>query len=134
MKRSDGAKRGRRAMALTNSGESFLSEEWKNSLDPRREMESILRSAIAALLMGDIGEAIKFLFRSASEREKHQGPQELRSASLAFTPIDLHAEVRAVYEHRRRGVEAEVLRRFAEKLEALAGASASLESAHKDKH
>ena len=114
--RSEGAKRGRRAMALTEAGERFLVEEWKKSMDTRREIESVLRSATVALLMGDILTAFKFLHDSALERERHQGPTKLGEASTGKAPVDFHAEMRAVYESRRREMERDVLREFADKL------------------
>ncbi len=110
--RSEGAKRGRRAMALTEAGERFLTEEWKNSLDANREMESILRSATVALLMGDSAAALDFLYQAASERERRQGLLEFRTFSRQSTPIDMQAEVRAVYENRRRAMETKVLSEF----------------------
>jgi len=126
LERSDGAKRGRRAMALTKSGDRFLSEKWMTSLDPKREMESILRSATVALLMGDIGRSINFLMDAASEREKRQGPQQLRApSSSARSPIEVHEEMRAVYENQRRVIEASLLRRFADELDKHAGAFTS---------
>jgi DNA-binding MarR family transcriptional regulator len=118
LERSAGAKRGRRNMALTGLGHDLLAVEWRNCLDPQREMESVLRSATVALLMGEIGVAINYLLRSVSEREKRQGPPELRAATPDRTPIDLHAEVRTLYENRRRAMEADALRQFAGELDA----------------
>jgi len=118
LERSEVAQRGRRRRTFspTESGEIFLREEWKSSLDRNREMESVLRGATLALLMDDIGEAIKFLHESASGRIRRQGPQELGMVSLEGKPIDLHAAMRAVYENRRWAMEADLLREFAENL------------------
>ena len=60
--------RGRRTMALTETGERFLAQEWRKGLDAGREIESVLRSATVALLMGDIGEASRFLSESITKR------------------------------------------------------------------
>jgi DNA-binding MarR family transcriptional regulator len=120
LERSEGAKRGRRAMALTEAGERFLAEEWRKGLVANREMESVLRSATVALLMGDIVTAFRFLHDSALERERRQGPTKLGEASSGKAPVDFHAEMRAVYETRRREMERDVLREFADKLMAVA--------------
>jgi DNA-binding MarR family transcriptional regulator len=111
--RSEGAKRGRRAMAVTDAGERLLVAEWKDSLDPRREVESVLRGVTVALLMDDIGEAIRFLGESALERERRQGPHGLGTVPRESTPVDLHSAMREIYESRRRKMEAEVLSEFA---------------------
>jgi DNA-binding MarR family transcriptional regulator len=114
--RSDRAKRGRRAMRLTEAGERLLVADWKHSMDAKREMESIFRSATVALLMDDIGSAINFLLQSVFERVRHQGPQEFGLASLERTPIDFYGAMRDVYDSRRRAMEADVLKKLAEYL------------------
>ncbi len=81
-----------------------------------REMESVLRSATVALLMGDIVTAYRFLHESAIERERRQGPTKLGEASSGKAPVDLHVEMRAVYERRRREMERDVLTEFGDKL------------------
>lgn len=118
LNRSEVEQRGhrRRTMELTEAGEALLEGEWKNNLDAKREMESVLRGATVALLMNDIGEAMNFLHRSAFERVRRQGPRELGPISPETTPMDLHAAMREVYESRRREMEADVLRKFADNL------------------
>jgi hypothetical protein len=118
MGRSEVAKRGRRrrTMSLTEAGERFLVYQWGNGLDTKRDIESILRSATVALLMNDARTAFNFLHQSASERDRRQDLEELGSASLERTPIDFHAEMRAVYGSRRRAMEASVLTEFAQAL------------------
>jgi DNA-binding MarR family transcriptional regulator len=110
--RSEGGKRGRRVMVLTDSGEQLLAEEWKNGLDTRREIESILRGATVALLMNDIGTAIGFLFASASERRPHLSPRELGEIPSGMAPIAVLGEMRAVFGNRRHEMEATVLQEF----------------------
>lgn len=114
--RSEGAKRGRRALALTEAGERFLVEEWKQSMDPRREIESVLRSATVALLMSDIGEASRFLFESITRRPPEQGHRKLETISPEKTPIDFYTAMRAFYLNQRRTMETVVLERFADNL------------------
>ena len=116
LNRSRGTKRGRRVMSLTEAGERFLSEEWRSCLDSRREVESILRSATVALLLGETGAAVNFLLHSASERARRVVPNELGKTSPEKEIIDFHAEMRTVYEHRRRAMEANVLEDFAMKI------------------
>jgi len=114
--RSEGAKRGRRAMALTEAGERFLVQEWKKSMDARREIESVLRSATVALLMGDIGEASRFLSESITRRPPLQSHQELETISPQGTPINFHNAMRTFYLNQRRTMEIGVLERFADNL------------------
>ncbi len=112
MVRADGAKRGRRVMALTEAGQVFLSDEWKTSLDPKREVETIIRGAIVALLMDDVRSAMDFLFQSASERRRHSTAPVLATGHSRMSAIDLHSELRMVYESRRAEMEAAVLEEF----------------------
>jgi DNA-binding PadR family transcriptional regulator len=118
MDRSDVARRGRRrrTMVLTEAGERFLVDQWRDSLNANREMESIFRSATVALLMKDTRTAFDFLHQSAFERERRQDPKKLGPASSERTPIDFHAEMRAVYGSQRRAMEAAVLTEFARNL------------------
>lgn len=114
--RSQGSKRGRRTMRLTQAGERFLLNEWPNSMDARREMESVLRSATVALLMGSIGEARRFLSESIGRRLQQEGHRELETISAQGSPIDFHGAMRALYLNERRAMEIRVLERVAEHL------------------
>jgi hypothetical protein len=114
--RSEGNKRRRRTMTITKAGEGLLVDEWANSLDAHREIESVLRGVTVALLMGDVATPVGFLFRSAEERTRYQGPQQLERIPSGMAPVDFHAEIRAVHENRRRATEAAVLREFGTKL------------------
>ena len=129
MVRAKGAKRGRRAMALTEAGERLLVKEWRNSLDPHREMESILRSTTVALLMGDVGAACSFLIRSGSERLQLRDLQGLRETSVRSAPISFHAHSRALYESRLKAMEADVLEKLARDMEEERKAPITRESA-----
>lgn len=117
--RRDAEKRGRRPMVLTETGERILAEQWRGSLNPHREIESVFRSATVALLMGDVDAAIEFLFRSASERSSRLGPEGALPYFTGVHPVDLHAEMRAVYDRRRRSMEASLLQEFAAGLREL---------------
>ena len=114
--RSEGAERGRRTMALTEAGERFLAQEWRKGLDAGREIESVLRSATVALLMGDIGEASRFLSESITKRTPLQGYQELETISPQGTPINFHNAMRTFYLNQRRTMEIGVLERIADNL------------------
>jgi hypothetical protein len=116
--RSEGGKRGRRPMELTESGERVLIHEWKNSLDAYREVESILRSVTVALWMGDLATALSILFESAVDRTRRQGPQRLEDIRPGMTLNDLHTEMRTVVENRRRAMEASLLDEFGHTLVA----------------
>ena len=119
LNRQEGAKRGRRAMALTEAGERFLREEWTKSMEARREIESVLRSAIVALLMGDIVKALNFLSESISCRLQGEGHKELEAISPQTAPIDFHTAMRSYYLNERRVMEIGVLNRFAENLKSI---------------
>lgn len=116
--RSAGGKRRRRTISLTEAGEDVLKREWRNCLDPNREMESILRSATVALLMEDPGACLGFLLRCAAERERRQLLQEVSSGlfSPKSSAIELYGAMRAVYESRRWATEAQVLRQLGQYL------------------
>lgn len=122
LNRSESAKRGRRAMALTEAGERFLAEEWRKGLVASREIESVLRSATVALLMGDIGEASRFLSESITRRPPLQSHQELETISPQGTPINFHTAMRTLYLNQRRTMEISVLERFADNLRRSAAA------------
>lgn len=112
MVRSEGAKRGRRAMALTDAGERFLTDEWKTGLDPKREMETVLRGAAISLLMGEAQTAIDFLIQAAYLRRLRPVSQALSAKHPKKSAIDLYGELRSVYEYKRRVMEAAVLEEF----------------------
>ena len=114
--RSEGTKRGRRTMTLTAEGYRFLEQNWAQSLDSSREMESILRGATVALSMGAPEPAVHFLLRSASERDRRTAGQQSQSFSSESSPMDVLAAIRAEYEGRRRKMEAGLLREFGERL------------------
>jgi DNA-binding MarR family transcriptional regulator len=116
LERSEGAKRGRRAMKLTEAGERFLVKEWRKSMDAHREIESVLRSATVALLMGDNDEASRFLSESITRRPPLQSHQELETISPQGTPINLHTAMRTFCRNQRRTMEIGVLGRFADNL------------------
>ena len=86
-------------------------------LDVARELESVLRSATVALLMGDSGIARSFLESAASERELRTGQSTLTVNSPQAAPIEFLAEMRKNFESRRRSMEAALPHEFAEFLE-----------------
>jgi DNA-binding MarR family transcriptional regulator len=115
LERGEGKKRGRRVLSLTKRGESFLALNWKGSLDPHREAESLLRSATVALIMGGPGAAIDFLYRSGAERERREtGKRNLFSPRS--TPMDLLGAMREEYASRRWAMEARLLHDLGERL------------------
>jgi DNA-binding MarR family transcriptional regulator len=116
LERSESVKRGRRPMTLTENGDKFLADKWRKSLDANREMESVIRSTMVAILMGDIGEAVDFLYRSASTRPRHQGHQELDAVSPENSPIGYLAAMRSAYENDRNIMEVNLLHEFGARL------------------
>lgn len=114
--RSEGAKRGRRAMTLTEAGERFLVMEWPKSMDAHREIESVLRSTTVALLVGRVGDASDFLSESIIKRPPPEGHRELETVSPQRSPISFHTAMRAFYLNERRTMEIKVLGRIAESL------------------
>jgi DNA-binding MarR family transcriptional regulator len=103
-------RRGARPMELTADGRACIANHWMQSLNPNKEMESLLRSATVALAMGDASVASKFLRQSMSARERHRGPLEVSAATLRKGPVEFHAEAREIYAWRRRAFEAVLLR------------------------
>lgn len=115
--RLEEGKRRRRMMKLTEKGEEFLGTEWTTGLDVKREVESILRNATVALLMGDPGLARAFLEDAARVRELRVGHSKPTVSTAEAAPIEFLAEMREVSESRRRTMEAALLREFATLLE-----------------
>ena len=116
--RSEAPTRGRhqRAMSLTPAGESFLKLHWTGSLDPKQEMESVIRGVTVALLLTGPKTAVKFLKEAAGVREHAIGVQRITQAPPLTSPLDFHAAMRALHTNRRRAMEASVLKEFAETL------------------
>jgi len=106
--------RNRRAMSLTPFGEGFLQLHWANCLDPKQEMESIIRGVTVALLLNLPMTAFKFLKEAAGVREHDNVVQRITQAPPS--PVDFHAAMRALLATRRRAMEASVLKEFAETL------------------
>src|SRR5580658_107937 len=83
----EGGKRGRRIMTLTEAGEKALGDEWTNSLDPRREMESVLRSATVALCEPELRNGAKYAGCELFPRgEKAEGFPSASAAGPNRTP------------------------------------------------
>ena len=110
--RSEQGRRRRKTIAITESGERFLVENWKRGLDIHRDMETVLRSATVALLMDDVREAIRCLQAFSSEREARSRAQALYSLSPITGAIPLHAAMKAVYQQRRDSLDADVSNDF----------------------
>lgn len=117
LRRSGGEKRGRRVMTLTEEGGRFVTAHWTKCLDPRREVESILRSAAVALAMGDTSIARHFLLEAASDRARLRALNPVNGISVQGGPIEFQARARAVYEFRRRGMEEDFLKELGMGLE-----------------
>lgn len=112
LSRSQGAKRGRRDMSVTATGEEFLRSEWAKCLDPAREIESVLRSATVALWMADAARSAEFLRTAASMRMPRRARPGLMAMQHRLAPMEIHAHLRETYEDRRRGFEEQLLEEF----------------------
>jgi len=108
--RSDGEKRGRRVMTLTEEGERFVTSHWTKCLDPQRELESIFRSVAVALAMDNPSVASGFLLDAASHRVRLQTLNPVNEIPFECGPIEFHAQARAVYDLRRWGTEENLLK------------------------
>ncbi len=116
--------RNRRAMSLTPAGQSFLEQHWTDSLEPKQEMESVIRAVTVALLLTDAKTAVRFLKQAAGEREHAKGVQRISHPPPSASPLDFHAAMRSLYGNRRRAMEASVLKEFAEALMSSAESTA----------
>ena len=110
LKRSEEAGRRKRSMHLTEKGEKFLEEAWRECLLPDREMESILRGTTVALFMGDSGAARRFLLEASKSRRRGSGYQDPNSTSCRSAPIGFYERWRGVNECKRLKIEEETLR------------------------
>lgn len=109
-------RRNRRGLSLTAAGEHFLDECWTQCLEPKQDVESILRGVTVALLFSAPEMAFRFLMQAAEVREQSYGVPELAHAPPPKSPIDFHAAMRAVHADRRRAMEANLFKEFAETL------------------
>jgi hypothetical protein len=102
-------KRGSKPMAVTSAGEQLLNDRWKEGLEVDREIETIVRGTTVALLMGDCATAIQHLLGAAHARGRGSESAVFDVPASAWTPISLHARMRALFQKRRYAMEAEVL-------------------------
>jgi DNA-binding MarR family transcriptional regulator len=116
--RSEAPRRGRnrRTMSLTPIGERFLELHWMDSLEPKQDMESVIRGVTVTILLNGPRTAFKFLNEAAGVREHANGVQRITHASPSTSPLDFHAAMRALHADRRRAMEASVLKEIAETL------------------
>ena len=110
LERSVEARRRKRSMQLTEKGERFLEETWRECLVPDREMESILRGTTVAIFMGDIGAARRFLLDASKSRQRRSCYQDPKSTSSTSKTIGFYEHWRGVNECRRLETEEETLR------------------------
>ena len=110
--RSEAAKRQRKVMELTESGEAFLETHWTESLNFSRDLESNLRGVALALFMSNHLIAEDYLQRLASRRERGAVQVAPRFDASDASPVEFYSAMRAVHESRRIAMEAAVLRGF----------------------
>lgn len=120
--RPEAAARGphRRAISVTPAGENFLDEHWRDSLESKQEMESVIRGVTVALLLDDTKAAIEFLQGAAVARAQMNGIARIERAPPLISAIDFHRAMRALHGSRRRAMETSVLEEFAETLRSSA--------------
>jgi DNA-binding PadR family transcriptional regulator/predicted small metal-binding protein len=117
--RSEEAKRRRRLMKVTDKGARLLEQHWKDCIQDSPDIESILRCATVAILMGDFQYAYQYLVGVADEHERNydRATHIASFRSRHFSPLDCYAFMRMQWQVAKRHSAAEVLRQIAKEVQ-----------------
>ncbi len=115
--RSPQGSRRQRLMTVTPEGEQFLDEHWRNCLGPHPDVESLLRAATVAILMGDIRSAVAYLHGIAYEYVHDSGERTVLTPKSSSTGIEWYKFMHDSWEEARRQSAAKALREIASYLE-----------------
>lgn len=115
LERSEQQKRRRRLMTVTSKGEQFLDEKWQDCLRDYQDVESILRAATVAILMGHRNAAHDYLMGAADHHEQNV-PESPTDPKIKRSSVELYAFMRWLWESRRRESAAAAFRDIAREL------------------
>jgi DNA-binding PadR family transcriptional regulator len=116
--RSEEAKRRRRSMKVTDKGARLLEHHWKDCIQDSPDIESVLRCATLAILMGNLQYAHQYLLSVADEHERnYDGAKHIASfRSRHSSPLDCYGFMRMQWQVAKRHA-AEVLRQIAKEVQ-----------------
>jgi DNA-binding PadR family transcriptional regulator len=108
--RAKTGQRRRREFRLTESGRSFLAQNWPSCLHHHVDIESVLRSAAVAELMGDVSASTQLLDRTAYLRHQAAAEREIPEVlDTTSDPLSNYRFMRALCERQRLEAEANAL-------------------------
>jgi DNA-binding PadR family transcriptional regulator len=119
VKRGDEKARGRNDYALTRTGRVRLDRSWRSliELDPVGEIETILRIASLACLMGLPSNKVKMYLRRAAENRKSSASQRSSSSgSVKSGDTALYSKAKQIADSKRLLSEVAALRSVAASL------------------
>ncbi len=115
--RSKETRRRRRLIEATEKGRQVLEQHWRGSLRTFADVESILRAAGIAVLMGAPGEASSYLNFMANEYDQKSPSEQTRLAiSQSASPVQWYGFMRALWQTRRHQSAAGAFRDIANSL------------------
>ena len=104
-------------MTVTPKGEQFLDHGWQSCLHYHSDVESVLRAATVAMLMGNRRMAVAYLHGTAQEYEHGSNELTCDMPRKKSSPADWYEFMHDSWEKARRQSAARVFREIAEKLE-----------------
>jgi DNA-binding MarR family transcriptional regulator len=120
LQRSDEGKRRRRVMLVTDKGKEVVAAHWRSCLDFYPDIESVLRAATVALLMGEQKAAYHYLLNVADDYQRRSsGPQAGHQDDRASL-LDWYVYMRAKWETARLQSAAQTLRMIANTIDGSA--------------
>jgi DNA-binding MarR family transcriptional regulator len=119
LERSEQQKRRRRLMTVTKRGEEFLDDEWQNCLRQYQDVESILRAATVAVLMGHRNSARDYLMGTADYHAQNVPVSPGIRQATTRSPVELYSFMRWQWECKRRESAASAFREIAQELEEM---------------
>jgi DNA-binding MarR family transcriptional regulator len=118
--RSKQERRRRRLIEVTDQGRQVLEQHWRDSLQIYADIESILRAAGIAVLMGVPGDASSYLNFMANEYDQKLPSEQTRLAiSQSASPLQWYGFSRALWQTRRHQSAAGAFRDIANGLAIL---------------
>jgi DNA-binding MarR family transcriptional regulator len=118
--RSKQERRRRRLIEVTDQGHQVLEQHWRGSLRSFADVESILRAAGIAMLMGAPGDASSYLNFMANEYDQKAPSEQTRlTIYQSASPVQWYGFMRALWQTRRHQSAAGVFRDIANELAIL---------------
>lgn len=117
LERSEQRRRQRREMTVTTKGELILECQWQQCLRDYPDVESILRAAAVAILMGYRKQARSYLRCVADDHERNVPAGVDQPKAGKMSALEGYEFMRSAWETRRHQSAAALLREIAKELE-----------------